>query len=131
MKVIPVRILEGKKLEAMVDGYALRTDMPIDDGGDGAAPKPSDLFLASLATCGAFFARMYCEKRGLDAETLAISMGYETSEKTRLVTKLIFNITVPDGFPEKHRAPLERAIQACYVKKHLKDEIEVETAFVN
>ncbi len=131
MNEIPVRILDGKKLEAVVDGHILSTDQPKADGGDGTAPKPSDLFLASLATCGAFFARLYCDKRDLNAEGLGITMEYETAEKTRLVTKLIFKITVPDGFPEQHRAPLERAIQSCYVKKHLKDDIEVETTFVN
>ncbi|WP_167590462.1 OsmC family protein [Oceanidesulfovibrio indonesiensis] len=131
MKEIPVRILEGKKLQAVVDGHILHTDQPQADGGDGTGPKPSDLFLASLATCGAFFARLYCDKRGLNADGLDIVMEYETAEKTRLVTKLVFKITTPEDFPDAHRAPLERAIQSCYVKKHLKDDIEVETAFVN
>ena len=38
----------GKQVLADVDGFTVRTDQPVEDGGRGAAPEPFTLFLASL-----------------------------------------------------------------------------------
>lgn len=131
MKEISVRRLEGMKLEAVVNGHTLCTDLPPEKGGEGSEPSPTDLLLAAVATCSNYFALMYFAAREMDAEGLSIGIEYETDEKTNEITKITTLITVPEGFPEKQRAPLERAIHACHVKKHLKESIELDAAFVN
>lgn len=131
MQKITVRQLEGMKLEAVVNGHTLRTDLPPDKGGEGSAPSPSDLLLAAVATCSTYMALMYFTTREMDTKGLSIGLEYETDEKTHQITKIVTLVTVPEGFPEKHRASLERAVHACPVKKHLKESIELETAFVN
>ncbi|HCT72209.1 MAG TPA: osmotically inducible protein C, partial [Bacteroidales bacterium] len=43
---------EGKKkVIAEFNGYRIVTDQPERAGGEGSAPAPFDLFLASLGTC--------------------------------------------------------------------------------
>lgn len=44
--------------------YALDTDEPEALGGQGAAPAPFDLYLASLAACTAITLRMYAQRKG-------------------------------------------------------------------
>jgi len=41
----------GKRVDAQVGDFTLRTDQPKDHGGDGSAPEPFALFLASIGTC--------------------------------------------------------------------------------
>ena len=48
----------GKQVLADYEGFTIRTDQPVKDGGEGSAPEPFSLFLASLGTCaGQFVAR--------------------------------------------------------------------------
>ena len=52
---------EGKKVNALYRGFTIKTDQSPDNGGEGSAPTPFDLFLASIGTCTgimfSFFAR--------------------------------------------------------------------------
>jgi putative redox protein len=40
----------GQKVDAQYSGFTIHTDQPVEDGGDGSAPTPFSLFLASLGT---------------------------------------------------------------------------------
>jgi putative redox protein len=44
----------GKKVDARVRGFTIRTDQPVADGGEDAAPGPFELFLASIGTARVF-----------------------------------------------------------------------------
>ena len=41
----------GKKVDATYKGFTIKTDQPKDEGGNGTAPEPFSLFLASIGTC--------------------------------------------------------------------------------
>jgi len=41
----------GKKVNSTYKGFTVETDQPKDEGGDGSAPEPYDLFLSSIGTC--------------------------------------------------------------------------------
>ena len=45
----------GLAIAAEIDGFNVLTDQPEQNGGEGTAPSPFDLFLASLGTCSGFF----------------------------------------------------------------------------
>ena len=56
----------GKKVDAFFQGFTIKTDQSEKDGGEGSAPTPSFLFLASLGTCAGIFALNFCQKRKID-----------------------------------------------------------------
>ncbi|MBW2050564.1 MAG: osmotically inducible protein OsmC, partial [Deltaproteobacteria bacterium] len=41
----------GKRVDAQIGGFTIKTDQSRDNGGDESAPEPFQLFLASIATC--------------------------------------------------------------------------------
>jgi putative redox protein len=47
----------GERVHADYGEYTIETDQPVRNGGDGSAPSPFDLFLASIATCAGIYAR--------------------------------------------------------------------------
>ena len=49
-KIIDVFFDDNMKINAKMDGLSIATDQPVKEGGDGSAPSPFQLFLASLAT---------------------------------------------------------------------------------
>lgn len=122
-----VRFPGGVAVEAVLGPHVVRTDQPAPLGA-GSAASPFDLFLASLATCAGFYALRFCQERGLPTEGLGVTMEWERSPETKLISKIRISVKLPEGFPEKYRAAILRATDQCAVKKHLVSppEIEVE-----
>lgn len=123
-----VRFPGGVAVEAVHAGMTIRTDQPVAAGGGGSAPSPFDLFLASMATCAGFYALRFCQERGLPTEGLGVTMDWERSPETKLISRVRISVKLPEGLPEKYRAAILRATDQCAVKKHLVSPpaIEVE-----
>jgi ribosomal protein S12 methylthiotransferase accessory factor len=107
----------GKRVDARVGGYVVHTDQPVELGGDGAAPAPFDLFLASLATCAGLYVLGFCQARGLPTEGLALRQHVDLDPATKLPGRIRLELTLPPGFPEKYRAAVVRAAEGCKIKK--------------
>jgi len=119
----------GKKVAADWIGFTIMTDQTVKEGGDGSAPSPFDLFLASLATCAAYYVLEFCEKRNLPTDQVRLTQDWERDKKTGLISTIEQKVFVPADFPEKYEAALVRAALLCSVKKHLEKapEVVVET----
>ncbi|OEU64820.1 MAG: osmotically inducible protein OsmC [Desulfovibrio sp. S3730MH75] len=118
MKKIEIEFGGGKKLKATGEDFVINTDQPIADD-EGSAPNPLDLFISSLATCAAHYARKFCEARELPINGLALTVEYDQHPETAMISKVQYQLTLPEGFPEKYKAALLRTIDLCTVKKHL------------
>lgn len=118
-KIIDVEFGENMLITAHFDGITVPTDQPVKEGGNGTAPSPFQLFLASLATCAGVYARRFCETRKLSTEGLALSVRCEFAEKEFRVENMIYELTLPEGFPDKYVSAINRAIDLCAVKKHV------------
>jgi ribosomal protein S12 methylthiotransferase accessory factor len=116
-----VRFPGNKKVTAEFDGFSVATDQPKESGGEGTAPGPFDLFLASLATCAGIFVLSFCQKRGLSTDGLEIRQKAEWDDEKRLATKIRLDIRLPRDFPEKYRDSLIKTAELCTVKRHLSD----------
>ncbi len=118
----------GKRVDASYDGFSIETDQNPRYGGDGSAPEPFDLFLASLATCAGIYVLGFCERRELPTDGLRLEQRWFRDPKGRLET-IALDIRLPEGFPEKYRAAVIRAAQQCTVKKTLENppNFEVRT----
>jgi ribosomal protein S12 methylthiotransferase accessory factor len=109
----------GKKVFADYNGFTHQTDQPADNGGGNTAPSPFELFLASLGTCAGFYVLSFCQGRGIDAGGIEIGMSMDRDPVTHLIGQVNIEVVLPAGFPEKYRAAVVQAAQACTVKKHL------------
>lgn len=120
--------LEGKaKVNAEFKGMIVKTDQPL-PSGDGTAPSPFDLFLASLGTCAGIYVKMFCDKRGIPTDDIQIIQtitGYDTDKN--LITNLKIDIQLPATFPEKYRDAVLSAADLCKVKRHLAQPPIIET----
>lgn len=117
----------GKKVNAQVNGFTIKTDQSKKDGGDDTAPTPSFLFLASLGTCAGIYALNFCEKRKMDTEKLKLVLDFESDPKTHMVKKVLMKLMLPPDFPEKYIPAIIKVMDLCHVKKHLHEPPEFET----
>jgi ribosomal protein S12 methylthiotransferase accessory factor len=109
----------GKRVDAEYGGFTIRTDQPARAGGEGSAPPPFDLFLASIATCAGIYVKGFCDSRGIATDGLAMTMEVVHDPETHRVGRLAIEIRLPKGFPETHREAVIRAADQCAVKKHI------------
>ena len=63
-ELMDVRFVSGEAYEVAVRGHRVLVDQPADAGGEDSAPTPTELFVASLATCVAFYAGRYLTGTG-------------------------------------------------------------------
>jgi ribosomal protein S12 methylthiotransferase accessory factor len=109
----------GARVDATFGPYTVQTDQPPHAGGQGSAPAPFSLFLASIATCAGIYVLGFCRQRGLSTEGIRIVQRAEADPRTGMVAKLGLDIEVPPTFPERYYDALVRAANQCAVKKHI------------
>ncbi|MFZ0256290.1 MAG: OsmC family protein [Gammaproteobacteria bacterium] len=130
--VIEVSFPGGKRVDARIDGTHIRTDQSKKDGGDGSAPQPFQLFLASIATCAGIYAWQFCQTRHLSTEGLDLKMHCDFDPAQKRYREMTLLLTLPKEFPEQHKESILRAIDLCAVKKHIMDppafKVEVESS---
>jgi len=124
--VVTVSFHEGKRVDAHIDGQVIRTDQSVANGGAGLAPEPFSLFLASIASCAGFYAMQFCQARTIDTQGLGLSMHCVWDDQSRRYARITFALQLPAGFPQKYHKALQRAVDACMVKKHILTPPEFE-----
>lgn len=128
MEDIQVSFPGGKRVDAQCGAFTLHTDQPVELGGEGSAPAPFDLFLASLATCAGLYVLSFCQVRGLPMEGLGLRQHVDVDPATKLPRRVRIELTLPPAFPEKYRAAVVRAAEGCKVKKTILAGPVVEVA---
>ncbi len=120
----------GARVDAHFGPYTVMTDQPPQGGGEGSAPTPFALFLASLGTCAGIYVVGFCRQRGLSTEGIRIVQRMGHDPLTGKMNRVDMDIQVPADFPEKYHEALIRAASQCAVKKQLENPpaIEVKTS---
>jgi putative redox protein len=109
----------GRRVYADYKGFTIETDQPVAGGGDGSAPSPFDLFMASIGTCAGIYALGFMQQRGIPTEGAGITVEQRVDPQTGLVGTVEIELQLPAGFPEKYRDAIVNAVNLCAVKKHL------------
>ena len=120
----------NRKVNALIDGFTVKTDQTLKSGGDNSAPTPFNLFLASLGTCAGIYVKSFCDQRGIDTSEVHIQMDYTYDPIQKMIAKLIMRIHVPLDFPEQYEAAVIKTASLCAVKRHLNDKIENEITII-
>jgi ribosomal protein S12 methylthiotransferase accessory factor len=116
----------GKKVNADYNGFTHYTDQSPRSGGEGSAPEPFALFLASIGTCAGIYVLGFCQQRGIDAEGMEINQKMSFNPVKGLIDKIKLDINLPKDFPEKYKKAVINSASLCAVKKHLENPPQFE-----
>ena len=116
----------GRRVDAQVGDFVVRTDQPRELGGEGSAIAPFEMFLASMATCAGIYVLAFCQARKLSTEGLGLTQREELDPVTKLPSQVTLELRLPVGFPEMYRGAIVRAAEGCKVKKTLAAQPHVE-----
>jgi putative redox protein len=118
-KEMIVKFGDGLQVDVEYKGFVVKTDQPAREGGGGTAPSPFDYFLVSLAACAGFYALAFCRERKISTEGMAMTVGTDRGEVSKMIDKVTISVDLPADFPEKYRFALVKAIDHCTVKAHI------------
>ena len=91
---IKVRFAGNKRVDAIWGDRVVHTDQSPLHGGEGSAPEPFELFLASLATCAGVYVLGFCQARNIPTDGIELAQRSESDEAGRLA-KVTMEISVP------------------------------------
>lgn len=115
-----------KKVNAKFKGFVVKTDQPINGGGNGDDPSPFELFLSSLGTCAGIFVKSFCDQRNLPTDNIKIIEHVETDSVKHSVSKIGLEILLPADFPEKYKNAVISAADLCSVKRLIQNPPEFD-----
>jgi len=119
----------GDRLLMTVRGHELYSDQPVEDGGEDAAATPTEMFLAGLAGCVAFYAERFLRRNGLTTEGLAVTCDYAWAENPHRIGAVSLDVEAPSLTAEKREA-FTRVIQHCTLHNTLLRPPEVQIKVV-
>ncbi len=122
---IKIHLAGGKKVNAKIEGFEIKTDQPVHAGGEGSAPDPFTLFLASIGTCAGVYVQSFCDNRKISTDGIRINMDYQYDKIAKLIGKILIDIVVPPDFPGHYDNAVISSAGLCTVKRHLKESIPV------
>lgn len=120
----------GKRVNAIYKGFTIQTDQPRHAEGEGIAPSPFDLFLASMGTCAGFYVLSFFQQRDMPVKGLKMFLETEKDREGKMLSKIKIGIKLPEGFPEKYRDTVVHSAGLCAVARHLKIPPAVEISLI-
>jgi len=125
--VPPMRVEHrgGDKFDINVRGHVVRVDQLVKDRGEDTAPTPTELFIASLASCVAFYARRYLARHDLPTDGLAVEATFNMGSKPARVAGIAMRLIVPEGVPAERLDALLAVATHCTVHNTLTSEPDV------
>jgi putative redox protein len=128
---LTVRHLEGDRFGIDIRGHYLTVDQPVSDGGEDKAPTPTELFVAGLASCVAFYARRYLARHEIASDGLEVQAAFAIGGHPARVTDITVTITPPGALPHERRAALLAVASHCTVHNSLDTPPDVTIDFAH
>ena len=121
MNTITVRHVDRDRFAITARDHTFTIDQPVSDGGEDTAPTPTELFVASLAGCVAFYARRYLARHDLPEEGLTVTAGYSMASRPARISDIRIAIELSPHVPVERRDALLAIASHCTVHNTLTD----------
>jgi putative redox protein len=119
----------GDRYRISIRGHEIPVDQPVSEGGDDTAPTPTELFVAGLASCVAFYGGRYLRRHDLPVEGFEVETSFQMAEdRPARVRSIRVEVHLPEGFPEERREAFLAVLRHCTVHNSLSLKPDVAIA---
>jgi uncharacterized OsmC-like protein len=120
----------GDRFRIAVRQHTLSVDQPEADGGEDSAPTPTELFVASLAACVAFYVRRFLSRRGGSVDGLSVTAEFGMASHPARVGEVNLRVQGPGELTPAQRTALLAVASHCTVHSSLLQppEVRIELA---
>jgi uncharacterized OsmC-like protein len=115
-----IRVLRdgGDRYTIGIGAHEVVVDQPVEDGGTDTGPSPTELFVASIASCTAHYAGRFLGRHGIDANGLEVTAEFAIGDRPGRVVDLDLRLVVP-ALPEDAKDRLRAVVEHCTVKNSI------------
>ncbi len=103
--------------------HQLVLDQPAAAGGTDLGPTPTDVFVAGLAGCVAYYGGKYLRENGLP-DDLSVRCRYRWALNPNRVSRIELAVEAP-GLTDDHHEAFSEAVGHCSVHNTLRQEPDV------
>lgn len=118
----------GQRFAAQIRHHRVITDQSQRAGGEDAAPSPTELISAALASCIALYVHQFCVSRGLRHEGMRIEVMPLNATSPSRIAQLDVTVHLPQELSPHVREMLERVVRSCPVHNTLAHGAAVSVA---
>lgn len=123
---VQVKYQEGEKFIAQVKSHQIVVDQPKEKGGTDMGMNPLEIFLSSLGSCVAVYAKRYCQGAKIDISGLAIEVESELSQDKPIRFKDIkVKINLSQDIGDKKES-LIRFVRNCPIHNSITGQPNIE-----
>jgi putative redox protein len=120
MATMHVRHEDGDRFRISIRGHDVVVDQPVHDGGGDAGPTPTELFVAALASCVAYYAERFLVRHDVDPAGLAVLCDWEMAgDRPARVGSIAVRVTPPHDLPARLLDRLQAVVEGCTVHNSL------------
>ncbi len=95
----------------------LATDLAVDEGGEGSAPGPHDLYDAALGACKALTVLWYAKRKGIPVEGIEVAVERDNSQERAGAYRLSTTLSLTGALSAEQRTELLKVAQKCPIHK--------------
>ena len=111
--------------EIHIGRNSLASDLSVEEGGDGSAPNPHDLYDAALGACTALTVLWYAKRRKIPVEGIDVSVERDASQERAGIYRLSAALKLTGNLTAAQREELLGAARKCPIHK-LMTEVTTE-----
>ena len=119
MRTMTVQYLNGDQIAIGAREHTITVDQPAADDGEDTAPTPTELLVASLASCTADQARRYLSRHQLPTTGLTVTAEYTLGSRPARVTAIHIDVQLRDGVSLESLDALLAVTRHCTVNNTL------------
>jgi putative redox protein len=127
MDAMSVRPIGGDKYAINIRGHQVRVDQPLDLGGDDTAPTPTELFVAGLGSCVAFYAGRFLDRHGIDSTGFGVEVAWRMAkDRPGRVGQITITLAPPNAIPHERLPAFLAVAKGCTVHHSLQQPPAVD-----
>jgi len=110
--------------------HSWHADEPVDNGGQGSAPTPSQLVLGALAACKLITTRMYADRKGWPVGSITVELEMTVDYNARPAqTHIRCRLHAEGPLDETQQQRLVDIADKCPTHRLLTGEVAVHSEF--
>lgn len=127
MERISVMHVGGDRFRIYVRKHEFEVDQPAEMGGQDLAPTPTELFVASLASCVAFYAHRFMRRHDIP-DHVEVYADFDMGERPARVAHVSLLVEAPD-VPAEMKDRFQKMVEHCTVHNSITQppEMTIET----
>jgi uncharacterized OsmC-like protein len=116
---VTVKHLQNVQFEVAAREHTALCDQPKESGGEDGGITPPEFFLASLASCAAYYAVAYLKKKGISRPGTTVHITAEKAGPPARLDNFRISVEIPGELSEADRAGVNDAVHRCLIHNTL------------